>query len=70
MEVIREILDKHLGKITGVLLGLVFGWLAIKYGIFKAMFVAVCAVAGYFIGKRLDEKLDFREMLARLFRER
>lgn len=70
MEIIREILDKHLGKIAGVLLGLIFGWFAIKYGILKALFVAVCAVAGYYIGKRLDERVDFREMLARLFRER
>lgn len=70
MGIFQEILDKHLGKVVGVLLGLVFGWFAIKYGLFKALFVAACAVAGYYIGKRLDEKVDFREMVARLFRER
>lgn len=70
MEIFQEILKKHLGKVIGVLLGLVFGWFAIKYGFLKALFVLACVVAGYYIGKRLDEKVDFREMLARLFRER
>lgn len=69
MNLIQEILDKHLGKAIGVLLGLIFGWFAIKYGFFKALFVAGCAVAGYYIGKRLDEKIDFREFFSRLFRE-
>ncbi|MCL6635087.1 MAG: DUF2273 domain-containing protein [Peptococcaceae bacterium] len=70
MEILREILDKHPGKVAGVLLGLIFGWLAIKYGILKAFFVAACAVAGYYIGKRLDERVNLKEMFARFFRDR
>lgn len=70
MGILQEIIDKHLGKVIGVLLGLIFGWFAIQYGLLKAIFVTVCAVAGYYIGKRLDEKVDFREMFSRLFRER
>ncbi|MDD4169035.1 MAG: DUF2273 domain-containing protein [Desulfotomaculaceae bacterium] len=70
MGIIQEILEKHLGKALGILLGLVFGWFAIKYGLFKALFVAGCAVAGYYLGKRLDEKYDFREVLSRVFRDR
>jgi len=70
LSIIQEILDKHLGKIAGVILGLIFGWFAIKYGLFKALFVTGCAVAGYYFGKRVDEKVDLREMFSRLFRER
>lgn len=70
LNIIQEILDKHLGKAIGVLLGLIFGWFAIRYGFLKALFVAACAVAGYYIGKRLDEKIDFRELFARFFHER
>lgn len=70
MSIIQEILDKHLGKATGVLLGLVFGWFAIKYGFLKALFVAACAVTGYYLGKRLDEKIDFREFILKIFGER
>ena len=70
MAIIQEILEKHLGKVIGILIGLVFGWLAIKYGLFKAIFVVLCALAGYYIGKRLDEKVDFRDVFSRFFRER
>lgn len=70
MNIWQEILDKHLGKAAGVLLGLAFGLLACKYGFFKALFVVICAVAGYYGGKRLDEKVDLRELIAGFFRER
>ncbi|HHW42486.1 MAG TPA: DUF2273 domain-containing protein [Desulfotomaculum sp.] len=66
----QELWRQHRGKITGVFLGLAFGWFAIIYGIFKAVFVALCVAVGYYVGKRLDERVDFREMLSRLFQER
>ncbi|MGB9825154.1 MAG: DUF2273 domain-containing protein [Desulfofundulus sp.] len=65
-----ELWKRHRGKITGVILGLAFGWFAITYGIVKALFVALCVVAGYFVGKHLDERVDFKELLFRLFHER
>ncbi|OPZ74108.1 MAG: hypothetical protein BWY80_00712 [Firmicutes bacterium ADurb.Bin456] len=70
MGIIQEILEKHLGKAVGILTGLLFGLLAIKYGLLRAFFVALCAVAGYYTGKRLDERVDFREIFSRLFGER
>lgn len=70
MNILQEIFEKHLGKAAGVILGLVFGWFAIKYGFFKALFVAGCVVVGYYLGKRLDEKVDFREVFDRFFRDR
>jgi uncharacterized membrane protein len=70
LNIFQEILDKHLGKIAGVLLGLAFGWFAITYGFFKALFVAACIVAGYFIGKRIDNRVNFRDFIAQFFRER
>lgn len=70
MSFLKEILDRHLGKIAGVMLGLIFGWFAIKYGLLKAIFVAACAAAGYYIGKRLDERCDFKELFDKLFQER
>ena len=59
MGIIQEILEKHLGKAVGILIGILFGLLAIKYGLLRAIFVALCALAGYYIGKRLDERVDF-----------
>jgi len=62
-----EYLEKHMGKIIGVLIGLIFGYLAIKYSLIKALFVALCAFAGYHLGKRLDDKVDFRRLIAGIF---
>lgn len=70
MEMLRELLAKHPGRILGVILGLFFGWLAIKYGLWKALFVTLCAVAGYYLGKQLDNQAGLRERVSRFFRER
>ncbi len=66
---IQEFLSRHRGKITGVILGLIFGWLIIRYGFLKAFFIALCAGIGYYLGKRVDEKYDFKDLLARVFRK-
>lgn len=66
----QEIWGRHRGKIIGVLLGLAFGWFAIVYGVLKALFVSICILVGYYIGCRLDERVDWRDFLQRLFQER
>lgn len=67
---ILEFLDRHRGKVIGVVLGLTFGWFAISYGLLKAVFVAICIVVGYYTGKSVDDRVDVREKISRLFRER
>jgi uncharacterized membrane protein len=67
---LQELWDRHRGKILGVFLGLAFGWFAITYGLLKAVFVALCVGAGYYLGKRLDEQWNLRELVRRFWRER
>jgi len=69
-QLLKEILEKHRGKAAGIILGLIFGWFAISYGLFKAIFVALCVVGGYILGKGVDENFDFRSAFYRLFRDR
>lgn len=66
----REFFEHHRGKIVGVALGLAFGWFAIVYGFWKAVFVAICVAVGYYVGKRVDERVDFAHLWERLFREK
>ncbi len=61
-------LNGHRGKIIGVILGLVFGWFAICYGVFKAIFVTICIVIGYHFGKLLDQKVNLKDWFSRFFK--
>ncbi|MEW6769787.1 MAG: DUF2273 domain-containing protein [Bacillota bacterium] len=65
-----EFLERHRGKVIGVALGLAFGWFAIVYGFWKAVFVALCVGVGYYIGKRIDEQVDFSRLWDKFFREK
>lgn len=69
-EQILELLHKNRGKVAGIALGLVFGWFAITYGIFKALFVSLCIVAGYYIGRQIDRRTDLRDLFPGRFREK
>ncbi|WP_066637575.1 DUF2273 domain-containing protein [Desulfolucanica intricata] len=66
----QELWNNHKGKIIGVFLGLLFGWFSITYGLFKAIFVALCVGFGYYAGKKLDEQVDLPDFLSRIFRAR
>ncbi|GAV22367.1 DUF2273 domain-containing protein [Carboxydothermus pertinax] len=61
---------KNRGKILGIVLGGGFGFFAIAFGFFKALFLAFCLGLGYLIGKRLDEEQDFSSIWEKIFKER
>ncbi len=66
---IIDFLSRHRGKAIGIVIGLIFGWLVIKYGIIKSIFVAICVGIGYYIGKRLDENLGIKDIFYSIFRK-
>lgn len=70
VEQILDLLQKNRGKVAGIALGLIFGWFAITYGILKAVFVSLCIVAGYHIGKQVDRRADIKEIFLGRFREK
>ncbi|ACA59531.1 DUF2273 domain-containing protein [Candidatus Desulforudis audaxviator] len=63
-----DILDGHWGKVGGVVLGLLFGWFAISYGFWRALFVALMVAFGYYIGKQVDERTDWEKLWDRFRR--
>ena len=63
---LQQIWQAHSGKILGILTGFVGGLMIIAIGFFQALFVLVCMIVGYIIGKRIDEKEDLLEIIDRL----
>ncbi len=64
------ILEEHRGKALGILLGLIASILFISYGFWRSLFVIICIILGFFIGKRIDENKSFDNWLRRMFKDR
>ena len=62
----RQIWHAHGGKISGLLIGFFVGMLIIAIGFFQALFVFICMVVGYIVGKRIDEKEDLLDIIDKL----
>ncbi|NLK52680.1 MAG: DUF2273 domain-containing protein [Syntrophomonadaceae bacterium] len=69
-EILLELWEYHAGKILGVLAGLIFGILILVFGFWRSLFVALCAIFGYLIGRRFDDKGTLRDWYERVFQGR
>lgn len=65
-KLLLEIWQQHSGKIIGVTLGFILGVLIISFGFFRTLFITLCVIAGFVIGKRIDEKEDIMDILDKL----
>lgn len=65
-----EFWQHHRGKLVGTALGLLFGLAVIIYGFFAGLFLALCTLVGYWIGRRMDEDQDILGMIQRFFHPR
>lgn len=68
--VLSELWEYHRGKTVGVVVGLIFGLMVVFFGFFQAVFISLCMLAGYFVGRRIDENIGFHDVVDRLFRDR
>lgn len=66
VKLLEELWQQHSGKISGVVIGLLVGVLIIVFGFFRTLFILLCAVIGYVIGKRIDEKEDIMDVIDKL----
>lgn len=65
-KLVEEIWQFHGGKILGCGLGFVLGILVLMLGFFQTVFILFCVIAGYMVGKRIDEKEDLMDILDKL----
>jgi hypothetical protein len=67
-EKFRAILVAHVGKIFGSVMGLFLGWIIIRYGVIRGLFVALCVAVGFYVGARLDSPGTSTDITSRFLR--
>lgn len=66
MKVLKQLLAEHPGKFLGALAGLVFSLLYIWLGFIDTLVVLVFVSAGFYIGRKFDNREDLSEVLDRI----
>lgn len=69
-EALATLWEYHRGKTLGLLIGLLFGLMVVMFGFFQAIFIALCMLAGFVIGKRIDDHTGFSDVVDRIFKDR
>ncbi len=65
-----EIITQNQGKIIGVVVGLFLAILIIGFGFWKTLLIILCILAGYFIGKRIDDHKSFSSLINKFLGEK
>ncbi|NLJ80379.1 MAG: DUF2273 domain-containing protein [Firmicutes bacterium] len=63
-----EVIGTHLGKIYGTVFGLLLGWIIIRYGVLRGLFVGLCVLAGFLVGAHYDSKSGLPKVFERFLR--
>lgn len=66
-EILADLLDGHRGAAIGVLLGLLVALLLIIFGFWKTIFIGICILIGYVIGRCYDGEDGPGALWKRLF---
>lgn len=61
-----KVLVDYKGRILGGILGFITGLIVVKHGWIQALFFLFCLGAGYYIGKLIDGKETFRQILEKV----
>jgi uncharacterized membrane protein len=61
-----EIFSKNEGKFIGAISGLLVGILILWIGFFKSVFIVICILLGYYIGKKKDNKENIFVIIEKL----
>lgn len=69
-KIVLYLMEEHRGKTIGILLGLVASILFIAYGFWRTMFIIVCILLGYFIGREIDQNKNWDQWIQQIFRKR
>lgn len=69
-KIVLYLMEEHRGKTIGILLGLIASILFIAYGFWRTIFIIVCILLGYFIGREIDQNKNWDQWIQQIFRKR
>ncbi|OEH85661.1 hypothetical protein BHU72_02360 [Desulfuribacillus stibiiarsenatis] len=64
-EQFTQILYSHTGKVFGVAIGLIVGFIYLFFGLFKTIIFLAFVTLGLYIGSRIDQQEDLRDIIER-----
>ena len=59
MEKITRFYNLHKGEVNGAMIGFVLASVILIVGFFRTLFIAICIVIGFYIGKKVSEDKDY-----------
>jgi len=62
---LKELLYANIGKVFGVIIGVIIGILYLLVGFFKTIIFVIVVAIGYFIGTRIDNNENIRDLIER-----
>ncbi|TYQ13372.1 UNVERIFIED_CONTAM: putative membrane protein [Acetivibrio alkalicellulosi] len=66
-EKILSFYRSHFGEVNGALAGLIISVIILLIGFFKTLFIVICVLVGYYIGKKIsDDKEYIKNFLDRI----
>jgi uncharacterized membrane protein len=65
-ETLINVFQNNRAKCIGVLLGFLFAVSSLVIGFFRTMFIVICIILGYYIGKKIDNKESIIEVIQRI----
>lgn len=69
-EKLKEYYENNKGKTIGLICGILFGILVLIIGFFRTLFIFLCALLGYYVGKKVDNNESILEVIERILPNR
>lgn len=63
MNEILKFIFLNIGKVVGVILGLLIAFFLLTFGLLKTLFIAAFIILGYILGKWHDEGVSLRKII-------
>ncbi len=61
-----EALGDKKGRTIGGIIGFIIGILILIIGFFKTLFIVICTWFGYYVGKVIDDRENFNDILRKI----